>query len=85
MSRWAGLVSAPWYKLSDFTGVGDGDAPVVNQTDLQGVDPAVDRQLLPAPPGVTHYGGAVDVDNLLQQVGFAQPIRRYSGFTVRTV
>ena len=54
--------------------VGEVDAEVVDEAVVQGVGPAVDGEGLVAVPGVLDDGGLGDVDDLLDDVQFAEAV-----------
>ena len=51
---------------------GDADAEVAEEPVPEPVDPAVDREGLPAPPGVLGDGGEAEVPHLLDHVRVPQ-------------
>ncbi len=60
--------------IGNFTGMTDRDPQIMHQAILETIDPAVDRELLPRAPGVVHYGGLADVNNLLQHIEFTEQV-----------
>src|SRR5690606_12537502 len=55
-------------------GATDGDVKVLPDTVLDAVDAAMNRQRLPAVPGVLDNGGVADVGDLLDDVEFAHAV-----------
>ena len=53
----------------------DGDAEVADEAVLERVSPAVDGERLTALPGLVDDGGLRDIDDLLNDVEFAEPVR----------